>query len=870
MKKLFKNSLFLGAALLAFSCQESEITPNVETNSTVSFITSVGSSTKLNDLGFDNGDQMSVCAFTEDGSVYADYVLYTYTDGVLSYSGDAPIEFGGEDLRYLGVFPKYPSGSYESTKTWSTQEDQAGYMFEDQDLMLARADFTSSLTPTLVFYHQLSKLVLNVTADVDLTDADVKVKNVLNSVVIDYDAETVTLNPYASLIDITTYTESVGVRQAIVVPQTVEAGTEFIEITTAGGKTYQVVIEKDATMEAGKIYYYNITIENDEVEFSTLINSWDDGDLFEDPNDYSPIEDATFTLDEFYAVYENWVNGGGDASRILEDTWVFTDESVADVTLTQAILEFMETAEDGREISLEFPNLTATLASMFNKDSFVSTKFVSFSAPLLPNTLVTMFGNCNGLKTVSMPSITVLNQRTFNECPALEELTLCVNGLITSSSSNLFNTIELSNVNLYTGTEEVTGGVVSGTTWIVPAVSGTVTYSGFKSITVLGDEGGEGGETEDVFTSSIADLPTDGSTITQDTWVITDETIAPASASSPNATLQAALASAGRSISLEFPNLTSLESFVLFQCNNIYSVKAPVATSIGADALSYLTNMVNVELPAVTTAAQYAIYGATSLETVTLCTESAIVSVSYQIMTGSSTTTATLTVGSDEVTGAKTSNNIYWYPDNTGQPLVFKEIIFVESGETSDSQEFTLAEFANMLNADGISANTWVITDATISSMDGMYLAYVLESVTDREISLEFPNLTEIPADAIKPAMGDYLSAVVSISAPLVTNLSGGSAISSCPNLETLYLPSLVNAAYASIAYCNIENLTLSVYSMIETYNVNMFYSVTTDDTNLFIGASSTTGAMISGNSLVVFNGDSSTFMVEFKSITTI
>ena len=49
--------------------------------------------------------------------------------------------------------------------------------------------------------------------------------------------------------------------EALVAPQSVAAGTAFVTITTADGKTYVYRMQQDADWDAGKEYEYAITIE---------------------------------------------------------------------------------------------------------------------------------------------------------------------------------------------------------------------------------------------------------------------------------------------------------------------------------------------------------------------------------------------------------------------------------------------------------------------------------------------------------------------------------------------------------------------------------------------------------------------------------
>ncbi len=113
---------------------------------------------------------------------------------------------------------------------------------------------------------------------------------------------------------------------------------------------------------------------------------------------------------------------------------------------------------------------------------------------------------------------------------------------------------------------------------------------------------------------SLLDIPTDGSTIEGDHWIITD-----ASGSYDDfASLRSALKSAGRAISLEFPNIASLPISALFLTANIASVKLTEATEIGTEAFFGVESIVSIDAPKLTKVVEYAFSGCSALTEVNL------------------------------------------------------------------------------------------------------------------------------------------------------------------------------------------------------------------------------------------------------------
>jgi hypothetical protein len=72
---------------------------------------------------------------------------------------------------------------------------------------------------------------------------------------------------------------------AVVVPQTVENGSEFINITY-GGATYVYNYDgkdaeeqpKDLVFESGKVYTFDVTVRTVGVTATTTVTDWTDGE----------------------------------------------------------------------------------------------------------------------------------------------------------------------------------------------------------------------------------------------------------------------------------------------------------------------------------------------------------------------------------------------------------------------------------------------------------------------------------------------------------------------------------------------------------------------------------------------------------------
>lgn len=64
---------------------------------------------------------------------------------------------------------------------------------------------------------------------------------------------------------------------AIIVPQTVTAGTAFVTLQLADGVELAYLLPKDTTFESNKKYFYHINVSRSELKVSTSIEDWTSG-----------------------------------------------------------------------------------------------------------------------------------------------------------------------------------------------------------------------------------------------------------------------------------------------------------------------------------------------------------------------------------------------------------------------------------------------------------------------------------------------------------------------------------------------------------------------------------------------------------------
>lgn len=234
------------------------------------------------------------------------------------------------------------------------------------------------------------------------------------------------------------------------------------------------------------------------------------------------------------------------------------------------------------------------------------------------------FGGCLA-STISVPKAASIGKLAFGVCSKLTDLTIATESTITDVVSTLFDNTDLSIIDLKTSANN--GTTVDGTNWTLPDGAGnTFTVSGFKSITT---DGGavtpDPDDKDETAEFTLNTIPEDGSTINSDTWIITDNGIV---AKELFVRLQSALSTAGREISVEFPNLTVLPAnWCTTSCSNLISVKAQSVTTVVTDSFANATGLIKLELPAVKVIGSLLFNNCPKLNTVTIATTSTIESI---------------------------------------------------------------------------------------------------------------------------------------------------------------------------------------------------------------------------------------------------
>ena len=319
-----KQYLFLATALLGLAaCNETESLSGYDGQVELRFTSGIdvqtrsshGLDTQLKDgetvhLWIDDSKNRQQ---TIDQENLYENILLTKEGGVAgTLSGSTPMYFPltGNDVNIYALHTNatwfgntYPARSLTHTVAADQRSETDGYATSD----LTYAKLTGvprSGNPTSVavqFRHLLSKVEVILKKGVGENDflagiTKVEILNTLPQAKFTLDKEKpaygkntelpdgieITADGTAQNITIDTDITAEGatsiLNEAIIVPQTIEAGTAFIKITlAAGGEFVYKMKDGGTTFESGKKYRYTITANQTAIEVSSSIHDWDEG-----------------------------------------------------------------------------------------------------------------------------------------------------------------------------------------------------------------------------------------------------------------------------------------------------------------------------------------------------------------------------------------------------------------------------------------------------------------------------------------------------------------------------------------------------------------------------------------------------------------
>ena len=289
-----KSLTFIFAAALLVSCQQEEKETMTPANSSITISPVITRATEVN---FETGDKIGVTIIQNDDFVYAENKQMTFNDGV--FAGDLLWYPEGNDKSQIVAYYPYREGN--TPTSFSVEADQTtGYGASDLMAASNKDVLPTVNTITMNFKHLLTKLVINVTKEVEANITSIALKGSIPTATLDLAALTVTADANVAATNITAQVvEANKTYRALIVPQTVAL---TLEVATSDGKTLSQKLTSTTLAQGGQ-YSVNIRVLPDDIEVKLIgdIENWtDEGEIGADNE--IPFEEH---LDENYFLYDN-------------------------------------------------------------------------------------------------------------------------------------------------------------------------------------------------------------------------------------------------------------------------------------------------------------------------------------------------------------------------------------------------------------------------------------------------------------------------------------------------------------------------------------------------------------------------------------
>ena len=289
-----KSLTFIFAAALLVSCQQEENETLTPANSRITISPVITRATEVN---FETGDKIGVTIIQNDDFVYAENKQMTFNDGV--FAGDLLWYPEGNDKSQIVAYYPYREGN--TPTSFSVEADQTtGYGASDLMAASNKDVLPTVNTITMNFKHLLTKLVINVTKEVEANITSIALKGSIPTATLDLAALTVTADANVAATNITAQVvEANKTYRALIVPQTVAL---TLEVATSDGKTLSQKLTSTTLAQGGQ-YSVNIRVLPDDIEVKLIgdIENWtDEGEIGADNE--IPFEEH---LNENYFLYDN-------------------------------------------------------------------------------------------------------------------------------------------------------------------------------------------------------------------------------------------------------------------------------------------------------------------------------------------------------------------------------------------------------------------------------------------------------------------------------------------------------------------------------------------------------------------------------------
>lgn len=245
---------------------------------------------------------------------------------------------------------------------------------------------------------------------------------------------------------------------------------------------------------------------------------------------------------------------------------------------------------------------------------------------------------------------------------------------------------------------------------------------------------------------------------------------------------------------VDFSSVQSVGVFSFYNNTRLTMLEMPEVQTIGRLAFYYCYTMNTVKFPKATSVGEEAFGWCSSLEFITLATESSSLTLDANVFNNFSVGNVNLKTGTSN--GTTVSELMWTVGGYTFGP--FKSINDESIPDEPYGENYTLADIPT--NGASIENDIWIIDDETAASSDDFARLRTAVLSAGRNISLEFPNLTALPDDALLDA-DNGLKYLSSISMPVVKSI-GDRALYGCSVLKTVSIPEATSLGIYTFGTC--------------------------------------------------------------------
>ncbi len=388
-----KKLLFaLGAVVTLASCEHSLSESDLSKDETsVSFLSAINApKSRAVNNAFENGDEIGVFAQYNYES-YADNVKYSF--GGDKFTSATPISLTAEakQLAYYAIYPYTDDAQLIGNFNVYTDQSVADN-YTKSDMMSAYAWDTDETCPKLFFNHNLVKIEVNFSSDIEASDAQV---SVMAKSSVDYNVQYSNFDAVGEVEEIKAASNGENSFKVVIAPQTFEAGAELFKFSV-GGAEYSWVVSDQVSLYSGCKYSCNVELSSGEISFSGDISNWNDGgEIDVDANVEQGDQAKEYSLADF-----------SDSSFTPEGNyWSITDSEATTEDFT-ALNNAMSSLES---VSIILPNMEVVPESaMVGVESLVAVEM-----PIVKSILPGAFASCTNLKDVVAPEVILVGDGAF-------------------------------------------------------------------------------------------------------------------------------------------------------------------------------------------------------------------------------------------------------------------------------------------------------------------------------------------------------------------------------------------------------------------------------------------------------------------------